>query len=76
MTQDFTYAEQIRAFWIIGFCGGFTTFFQPLGWISINYLGRNNFFLALFILVSIFGTIIGVLLGIRCCNFIELNALL
>ena len=60
-----------RAFWILGVCGGFTTF-SAFGLDLVNLMKEEGFFSSFtYIALSILGTILGVFLGFR--TFSALN---
>ena len=60
-----------RAFWILGVCGGFTTF-SAFGLDLVNLMKEEGFLSSFtYIALSILGTILGVFLGFR--TFSALN---
>lgn len=60
-----------RAFWILGVCGGFTTF-SAFGLDLVNLMKEEGFLSSfIYIALSLLGTIIGVYLGFR--TFAALN---
>ena len=64
-TVDMSSLEPIRAFLIIGLCGGFTTF-SAFGLDFFHLLKNEQIFLGiLYIFSSVIGTILAVYLGIR-----------
>ena len=69
--EDSSSSEQMRAFWVIGVCGGFTTF-SAFG-LDFFHLVRNDQILLgmLYIGISVVCTILAVFLGIRCFQFLS-----
>ena len=69
--EDSSSSEQMRAFWVIGVCGGFTTF-SAFG-LDFFHLVRNDQILLgmLYICISVVCTILAVFLGIRCFQFLS-----
>ena len=60
-----------RAFWILGVCGGFTTF-SAFGLDLVNLMKEEGFLSSfIYIALSLLGTIIGVYMGFR--TFAALN---
>ena len=60
-----------RAFWILGVCGGFTTF-SAFGLDLVNLMKEEGFLSSfIYIALSLLGTILGVYLGFR--TFAALN---
>ena len=60
-----------RAFWILGVCGGFTTF-SAFGLDLVNLMEEEGFLSSfIYIALSLLGTILGVYLGFR--TFSALN---
>ena len=60
-----------RAFWILGVCGGFTTF-SAFGLDLVNLMKEEGFLYSfIYIALSLLGTILGVYLGFR--TFAALN---
>ena len=69
--EDSSSSEQMRAFWVIGVCGGFTTF-SAFG-LDFFHLVRNDQILLgmLYIGISVVCTILAVFLGTRCFQFLS-----
>lgn len=68
-TENLSSAESIRAFWMFGFCGGFTTF-SAFGLDFFHLLKNEQLFLILtYLVVSLVGTIIAVFLGMRSFSY-------
>ena len=68
-TENLSSAEQIRAFWIIGVCGGFTTF-SAFG-LDFFHLFKNGQIILgmIYICLSVACTILAVFLGMRAFQF-------
>ena len=68
-TENLSSAEQIRAFWIIGVCGGFTTF-SAFG-LDFFHLFKNGQIILgmIYICLSVACTILAVFLGMRTFQF-------
>ena len=57
--------EFFRAFWIVGLCGGFTTF-STFGVDALNFLKSAQWFNATaYISLNFFGTLLFILIGFR-----------
>jgi CrcB protein len=68
-TEDLSSAQSIRAFWMFGFCGGFTTF-SAFGLDFFHLLKDEQLFLVLiYLVVSLIGTIIAVFWGMRSFSY-------
>lgn len=64
-------AEQdlFRAFWILGICGGFTTF-SAFGLDAINLFKTSHWFHGIFyISMNLFGTFLAIFAGFRLYSF-------
>ena len=71
LTQEFSSTDQMRAFWIIGVCGGFTTF-SAFGLDFLHLFRSEQIALGiLYISLSVVGTIFAVFLGIRLFQFLS-----
>ena len=58
-------SEIFRAFWIVGLCGGFTTF-STFGLDVLNFLKSEQWLIATaYISLNLFGTILSILIGFR-----------
>ncbi len=63
--------ELFRAFWIIGICGGFTTF-STFGVDALNFLKSAQWMNAsLYIGLNVFGTLLSIILGFRFYSLIN-----
>ena len=63
--------ELFRAFWIIGLCGGFTTF-STFGIEILQFFRQSEWLLgSIYLLVSLAGTVAAILLGFRFYTFIQ-----
>ena len=58
-------SELFRAFWIVGICGGFTTF-STFGLDALNFIKSAQWFNATaYISLNFFGTLLFILIGFR-----------
>ncbi len=63
--------EFFRAFWILGVCGGFTTF-SAFGIDAMNFLKSSQWFHGiLYITLNIFGTFLAIFAGFRLYSIIK-----
>jgi CrcB protein len=63
--ESIEYPDYWRAFWMVGFCGGFTTF-SAFGYDFFNFFRNEQFgFSIIYIFLSIAGTLSAVFLGHR-----------
>lgn len=70
-TQDLNSVEEMRAFWVIGVCGGFTTF-STFGLDFFHLFRQEQFILGiLYVISTTLGTIVAVYLGIRSYHFLS-----
>jgi CrcB protein len=68
-TENLSSAQSVRAFWMFGFCGGFTTF-SAFGLDFFHLLKDEQFFLVLtYLVVRLIGTIIAVFFGMRSFSY-------
>ena len=70
-TQNLSYSDNIRAFGIIGVCGGFTTF-SAFGLDFLHLFREGQFVLGLlYVILSVIGTILAVFAGVRLYQFLN-----
>ena len=70
-TLDLSYSDNIRAFGIIGVCGGFTTF-SAFGLDFLHLFREGHFVLGLlYVILSVIGTILAVFAGVRLYQFLN-----
>jgi fluoride exporter len=64
-------AESFRAFWIIGLCGGFTTF-STFGMDMVNFIKTGHWTNGLIYLsLNFFGTLLAIFIGFRTFSLIS-----
>jgi fluoride exporter len=64
-------AESFRAFWIIGLCGGFTTF-STFGMDMVNFIKTGHWTNGLIYLsLNFFGTLLAIVIGFRAFSLIS-----
>ena len=64
-------AESFRAFWIIGLCGGFTTF-STFGMDMVNFIKTGHWTNGLIYLsLNFFGTLLAIYIGFRTFSLIS-----
>jgi CrcB protein len=64
-------AESFRAFWIIGLCGGFTTF-STFGMDMVNFIKTGHWTNGLIYLsLNFFGTLLAIFVGFRTFSLIS-----
>ena len=69
-TEHVVQAESVRAFWMVGFCGGFTTF-STFGLDFFHLFSNHQISSGLvYVLISVLGTILAVFLGMRTYTFL------
>ena len=60
-----------RAFWIVGLCGGFTTF-STFGIEILQFFRQSEWLLgSLYLLGNLVGSVVAILLGLRFYSFIQ-----
>ena len=70
-TLDLSYSDNVRAFGIIGVCGGFTTF-SAFGLDFLHLFREGQIVLGLlYVILSVMGTILAVFAGIRLYQFLN-----
>ena len=70
-TENSTNAETFRDFWIVGVCGGFTTF-STFGLDLMNFIKTGHWTHAfLYLSLNLFGTLLAVFLGFRFYSVIS-----
>ena len=70
-TLDLSYSDNVRAFCIIGVCGGFTTF-SAFGLDFLHLFREGQIVLGLlYVILSVIGTILAVFAGIRLYQFLN-----
>ena len=63
-------AESFRAFWIIGLCGGFTTF-STFGMDMVNFIKTGHWTNGLiYMSLNFFGTLLAIFVGFRTFSLI------
>lgn len=71
MNQASCETDFFRAFWIIGLCGGFTTF-STFGIEVVEFIRQSEWILGLiYLLCSVFGTIAAIYSGFRFFSFLN-----
>ena len=64
-------AESFRAFWIIGLCGGFTTF-STFGMDMVNFIKTGHWTNGLiYMSLNFFGTLLAIFVGFRTFSLIS-----
>jgi CrcB protein len=70
-TENSTNAETFRAFWIVGVCGGFTTF-STFGLDLMTFIKAGHWTHAfLYLSLNLFGTLLAIFLGFRFYSVIS-----
>ena len=69
ITENSTNAENFRAFWIVGICGGFTTF-STFGLDVMNFIKTGQWTHGfIYLSLNLFGTLLAIFLGFRLYSF-------
>ena len=64
-------AESFRAFWIVGLCGGFTTF-STFGMDMVNFIKTGHWTNGIIYLsLNFFGTLLAIVIGFRTFSLIS-----
>lgn len=69
LSENQTNTESFRAFWIIGLCGGFTTF-STFGLDVMNFIKTGEWTHGfIYLSLNLFGTLLAIFLGFRVYSF-------
>ena len=69
--QESSSDELFRAFWIIGICGGYTTF-STFGLDALTFLKSSQWLHGImYIIANILGTILAIVLGFKIYSLIK-----
>lgn len=69
LSENQTNTESFRAFWIIGLCGGFTTF-STFGMDVMNFIKTGEWTHGfIYLSLNLFGTLLAIFLGFRVYSF-------